>query len=329
MKPRILTGIRPTGALHIGHYFGMLEQTAQLQNEFDIFLMLADVQALTDNFHQPKKVRQGVLEVARDILNCGIDPNKTTVFIQSQIKEIAELTVFYSNLVSVARLEQNPTVKTEIAQKRDLFGEAVTYGFLGYPVSQAADITAFDAVCVPVGHDQLPMLELTRDIVRKFNRLYGENTLLEPKERLVQTSRIRGLDGGEKMGKSLGNAIFLSDSSQIVQQKIQNARTDPAKIRLHDVGHPEICTVFEYHQLFGSDTTSIESECKTGTRGCVACKNQLASRVNTMLEPMRQEYSDQHLMKILQEGTQKASQVAQNTLARVKKAMQIDYLEIA
>jgi tryptophanyl-tRNA synthetase len=324
MKPRILTGIRPTGALHIGHYFGMLEQTTKLQNEFDVFLMLADVQALTDNFHQPEKVRRCVLSVTRDILNCGIDPNKTTIFIQSLIPEIAELTVFYSNLVSVARLEQNPTVKIEIAQKRDLFGESVPYGFLGYPVSQAADITAFDAVCVPVGHDQLPMLELTRDIVRKFNRLY-QNTLLEPKERLVSASRIRGLDGAEKMGKSLGNAIFLTDSSSVVQQKIQNARTDPEKIRLRDQGHPEVCTVFEYHQLFGSDVGNIKTECEIGSRGCVMCKKELAERVNTVLEPMRTEYTDHVLMEILLAGTQKARAVAQNTLARVKKAMRLDY----
>lgn len=328
MKPRILTGIRPTGALHLGHFFGMLEQTVLLQSDFDVFLMIADVQALTDHFHQPDLVRRSVLTVARDVLKAGIDPSQSTIFIQSLIPEIAELTVFFSNLVSVARLEQNPTVKAEIALKRDLFGESVPFGFLGYPVSQAADISAFAATCVPVGADQLPMLELTRDVVRKFNRLYGD-VLLEPQARLVSSARIRGLDGQEKMGKSLGNAIFLSDSADVVMPKVMNAVTDPQKIRLFDVGHPEICTVFSYHQLFQSAVPQIEPECRSGSRGCVSCKKELASTINSFLEPWQSDYSDEYLMQMLLEGTRKARAVARETLARVKSAMKLDYLEVA
>jgi tryptophanyl-tRNA synthetase len=328
MKPRVLTGVRPTGALHLGHFFGMLEQTAAPQPDFDVFLMIADVQALTDHFHQPDLVRKSVLSVARDIVNAGVDPIKSTIFIQSLIPEIAELTVFFSNLVSVARLEQNPTVKAEIALKRDLFGESVPFGFLGYPVSQAADITAFAATCVPVGDDQLPMLELTRDVVRKFNRLYGD-VLPEPQARLVLSARIRGLDGAEKMGKSLGNAIFLSDSADVVNSKVMKAVTDPQKIRLSDVGHPEVCTVFSYHQLFQSSVSKIESECRSGSRGCVFCKKELASTVHLFLVPFQKNYSDEYLLEILLQGTKKARAVARETLAKVKQAMKLDYLEVA
>jgi tryptophanyl-tRNA synthetase len=328
MKPRILTGIRPTGALHIGHYFGMLEQTAALQEEFDVFLMIADVQALTDNFHQPEKVRANVLEVALGMFSSGVDPKKSTVFIQSLVPEIAELTVFLSNLVTVAQLQQNPTVKTEIAQKRALFGESVTYGFLGYPVSQAADIVIFDAALVPVGDDQLPMLEQTRAIVRKFNAYYGE-TLLEPRERLVSSGRLRGLDGGEKMGKSLGNAMFLNDSSADVSSKVMNAVTDPQKVRLKDPGRPEVCTVYAYHELFSKVALpEIAQTCRDGTRGCVTCKRELIANINEFLEPMRQKRSSletDEVMQTLLEGTRKARAVARTTLARVKRAMKLDY----
>ena len=205
-KERILTGDRPTGKLHIGHYFGSLQNRVKMQDEYDTFVLVADVQALTDNFNNPEKVEKNVKEIVMDNLAVGIDPNKTTIVLQSMIPEIAELTVFYSNLVTVSRLQRNPTVKTEIAQKKELFGESVTYGFLGYPVSQAADITAFEGKVVPVGEDQLPLIEQTREIVRKFNSIYGE-TLVEPKAALSEHKRIKGLDGNEKMGKSLGNAI--------------------------------------------------------------------------------------------------------------------------
>jgi tryptophanyl-tRNA synthetase len=328
VKPRILTGIRPTGALHIGHYLGMLEQTVALQDDFEIFLMIADVQALTDHFHEPQRVRQSVLEVALGALSCGIDPAKTTLFIQSLIPEIAELTVFYGNLVTVARLGQNPTVKAEIAQKQALFGKSVTYGFLGYPLSQAADITAFDAALVPVGEDQLPMLEQTREIVRKFNRLYGE-TLVQPEARVVDAARVRGLDGGAKMGKSLGNAVWLTDSSATVSRKIMSAVTDPLKLRLHDVGRPEVCTVYAYHELFNAaNVETVAAECRAGTRGCVGCKRELSAHLDAFLEPIRMRRSTLEAagtMRVLLDGTQRARAVAYSTLARVKRAMMLDY----
>ena len=219
-KKRVLTGDRPTGKLHIGHYFGSLKKRVEMQNsgEYDLYILIADVQALTDNFNNPDKVRANVRQVALDYLSIGIDPEKTTIYIQSMIPETAELTVFYSNLVTIARLQRNPTVKTEIAQKKELFGESVTYGFLGYPVSQAADITCFDGELVPVGEDQLPLIEQCREIVRKFNSIYGE-TLKEPEAVLSKGKRIKGLDGNEKMGKSLGNAIYLSDSEEETSDK--------------------------------------------------------------------------------------------------------------
>ena len=328
MKPKILTGIRPTGALHIGHYLGMLEQTAALQDDFEVFLMIADVQALTDHFLEPQRVREAVMEVALGAFSCGIDPARTTLFIQSLVPEIAELTVFFGNLVTVNRLEQNPTVKAEIAQKRDLFGKSVTYGFLGYPLSQAADIAIFDAAVVPVGADQLPMIEQTREIIRKFNRLYGE-TLVEPEARVVDAARVRGLDGAAKMGKSLGNAVSLDDSSDVVSRKVMSAMTDPLKLRLHDVGHPEVCTVFAYHELFNTaNLATIAAECAAGTRGCVSCKRELSAQLDIFLEPVRVRRSRVEpaaTMRILLDGTQRARRVARSTMARVKRAMKLDY----
>jgi tryptophanyl-tRNA synthetase len=324
---RILTGIRPTGKLHIGHYFGMLEQTVRLQDEFDTFVMIADVQALTDNFERPKLVRENVLEVALDAISSGIDPNKSTLFIQSLIPEIAELTVYYSNLVTISRLQQNPTVKTEIAQKRELFKHSVTYGFLGYPISQAADITAFQANVVPVGEDQIPQLEQTREIVRKFNSIYGE-ALVMPKARVMPNTRVKGLDGDAKMGKSLGNAIFLSDTVANVSSKVSSAITDPAKVGLHDVGNPDICTVFEYHQFFSDNLEMIAAECRAGFRGCVACKRELAVNVNAKLEPIRERRATletNEILEILFEGTKKARNVARETLDLVKQHMHLDH----
>jgi tryptophanyl-tRNA synthetase len=324
---RILTGIRPTGKLHIGHYFGMLEQTIRLQDDFDTFVMIADVQALTDNFERPKLVRENVLEVTLDAISSGIDPNKSTLFIQSLIPEIAELTVYYSNLVTISRLQQNPTVKTEIAQKRELFKHSVTYGFLGYPISQAADITAFQANVVPVGDDQIPQLEQTREIVRKFNSIYGE-TLVLPEARVIPNSRVKGLDADAKMGKSLGNAIFLSDTAESISSKVLSAITDPAKVRLRDVGNPDICTVFEYHKLFSENLELIANECRVGARGCVACKGELAQNVNAKLEPIREKRATlepNEILEILFEGTKKARIVARETLDLVKQHMHLDY----
>ena len=330
---RVLTGDRPTGRLHIGHYFGSLKTRLELQENpnYDPYILIADVQALTDNFNNPEKVRNSVREVAIDYLSVGIDPKKTTIYIQSMIPETAELTVFYSNLVTIARLERNPTVKTEIAQKRDIFGESVTYGFLGYPVSQAADITTFEGEIVPVGEDQLPLIEQCREIVRKFNSIYGE-VLKEPKAILSNTKRIKGLDGNEKMGKSLGNAIYLSDSEEEITKKVMSAVTDPNRIKKDDLGNPDICMVAYYHNLFTNkeDIKTVCEECKAGKRGCVQCKKQLAQNIIDTLRPIREKraYYETHpeeVDKILIEGTEKAREVAKQTMKKVKEAMKLDY----
>ncbi len=334
-KKRILTGDRPTGRLHIGHYFGSLKKRVELQEsgKYDPYILIADVQALTDNFNNPEKVRKNVREVAIDYLSVGIDPKKTTIYIQSMIPEVAELTVFYSNLVTIARLQRNPTVKTEIAQKKELFGESVTYGFLGYPVSQAADITAFEGEIVPVGEDQLPLIEQCREIVRKFNSIYGE-ILVEPKAELSERKRIKGLDGNEKMGKSLGNAIYLSDSEEEITRKVMSAITDPNRIKKDDLGNPNICMVAYYHNLFTKpeEVKAVCEECKAGKRGCVACKKQLAQNIIEELRPIREKrkYYEEHpeeVDKILIEGTTKARAVAKETMKKVKKAMKLDYFE--
>lgn len=332
---RILTGDRPTGRLHIGHYFGSLKKRVEMQNsgEYDMFILIADVQALTDNFNNPEKVRKNVRELAMDYLSCGIDPEKTTIYVQSMIPETAELTVYYSNLVTIARLQRNPTVKTEIAQKKDLFGESVTYGFLGYPVTQAADITTFKGELVPAGEDQEPLIEQCREIVRKFNSIYGD-VLVEPKIVLSEGKRIKGLDGNEKMGKSLGNAIYLSDKEEEITRKVMSAVTDPNRIKKDDLGNPDICMVSYYHKLFTSseDVKVVCEECRAGKRGCVTCKKQLAKNIIDYLAPIREKrkYYEEHpelVDKILKEGTEKARKVAKETMRDVKKAMKLDYFE--
>lgn len=332
-KKRFLTGDRPTGKLHIGHYFGSLKTRVEMQNsgEYEPYILIADVQALTDNFHNPDKVRKNVREVAMDYLSVGIDPKKTTIYIQSMIPEVAELTVFYSNLVTIARLQRNPTVKTEIAQKKELFGESVTYGFLGYPVSQAADITAFEGKYVPVGEDQLPLIEQCREIVRRFNSIYGE-VLVEPEAVLSSGKRIKGLDGNEKMGKSLGNAIYLSDSEEEIRRKVMSAVTDPNRIRKDDFGNPDVCMVAYYHELFSSkaEYKTVCEECRAGKRGCVACKKQLAEAIVQMLAPIREkrkyyEERPELVDAILIEGTARAQAVAKETMRKVKQAMKLDY----
>lgn len=332
-KKRIVTGDRPTGRLHIGHYFGSLKNRVKMQDEYETYILVADVQALTDNFNNPEKVRKNVREVVMDYLSVGIDPEKATIYIQSMIPEVAELTVFYSNLVTIARLERNPTVKTEIVQKKDLFGESVTYGFLGYPVSQAADITALEGAIIPVGEDQLPLIEQCREIVRKFNNIYGE-VLIEPEAVLSKEKRIKGLDGNEKMGKSLGNAIYLSDSEEEVSKKVMSAVTDPNRIKKDDLGNPDVCMVSYYHKLFSSEEEckNICEECRAGKRGCVACKKQLAKNINETLEPMRQkrkyyEERPELVDEILIKGTEKARKTAKETMKKVKKAMKLDYFE--
>ena len=289
----ILTGLRPTGNLHLGHYFGAGQNYVKLQNDYDFYLEIADVQALTDNFNNPEKVRKNVYEITKDLLAIGMDPDKAHIFIQSKIPEIAELTVYYSNLVTVARLERNPTVKTEIAQKKELFGndgESITYGFLGYPVSQAADITAFDGEKIPVGDDQLPLIEQCREIVRKFNSIYGE-TLKEPEQVLSNVTRVKGLDGNDKMGKSLGNAIYLVDDEETISKKVMGAVTDPNKIKKDDPADPDVCMVYYYHKLVNNEDNvkKICSECKNGSRGCVQCKRELIAAMNEFLTPIKEK----------------------------------------
>ncbi len=334
MPKTILTGLRPTGNLHLGHLFGAGQNYVKLQNDYDFYLEIADVQALTDNFNNPEKVRKNVMEITIDLLSIGLNPEKVHFFIQSRIPEIAELTVFYSNLVTVARLERNPTVKTEIAQKKDLFGnngESITYGFLGYPVSQAADITAFDGEIVPVGEDQLPLIEQCREIVRKFNSIYGK-TLKEPDAILSNTKRVKGLDGNDKMGKSLGNAIFLNDDEKTITKKIMSAVTDPQKIKKDDPANPEICMVYYYHNLINTkrNTEKICQECKKGSRGCVQCKKELIEAMNNFLKPIKEKraYYEEHpekVKEILEEGTKKAKEKAEQQMKKVKEAMKINY----
>ncbi len=334
-KKNILTGIRPTGKLHLGHYFGAVCNWVKLQEEYHSFFEIADVQALTDNFNNPEKVRTNVREVTIDLLSLGIDPLKSTIFVQSTIPEIAELTVYYSNLVTMARLYRNPTVKTEIKQKKALFGdtgESVTYGFVGYPVSQAADITAFEGACVPVGEDQLPLIEQTREIVHKFNSIYGE-TLILPEPVLSENKRIKGLDGNEKMGKSLGNAIYLADSKEEIEKKIMGAVTDTKKIRKDDPANPEVCMVYYYHKLIGnSNLETVCKECKNGSRGCVACKKELVEVMMNFLKPIseKRHYYEEHpeiVDKILIEGSKYAREKAKTTMKKVRKNMRIDYFD--
>lgn len=331
----LLTGIRPTGHMHMGHYFGTIKNWVEIQDKYNSFFEIADVQALTDNFNNPGKVRESVRDLVVDMLSVGIDPSKSVIFIQSRIPEIAELTIYYSNLVTMARLYRNPTVKTEIAQKKFLFGsqgEGVTYGFVGYPVSQAADITAFNGEVVPVGEDQLPLIEQCREIVRKFNNIYGE-TLIEPEPIIGDHKRIKGIDGNEKMGKSLGNAIYFADTEEEINKKVMSAITDPNKVKKDDPANPEVCMVYYYHQLLNKDNlATVCSECKKGERGCVACKKELAKNINDYLTEFRKnkKYYDEHpevVDKILTDGCEKAQMVAKETMKKIRKSMKIDYFE--
>jgi len=329
----ILTGDRPTGNLHLGHYFGSIKTRVLLQDEYETYIEIADVQALTDNFDNPEKVRNNVRELALDYLACGINPEKVNIFIQSKIPEIAELTIFFSNLVTVSRLMRNPTTKAEMAQKKELFGnsgESITYGFLGYPVSQAADIAIFNADLVPVGEDQLPHIEQTREIVRKFNSIYGD-TFKEPDAYLSKVRRVKGLDGNEKMGKSLGNAIYLKDSEEVVAKKIMASVTDPNKIKKDDKANPDVCMVYYYHNLIENDNIdTVCSECRNGSRGCVSCKKELINKMMEFLKPIqdrRKNYENhpEEVDKILESGTRAAKKKAEEVMKDVRHSMKIDY----
>jgi len=316
--------------LHLGHYVGSLQNRVKLQDEYDQFVMLADVQALTDNFENPEEVRKSIKEVLLDYLAVGIHPAKTTILIQSLIPEIAELTVFYLNLVTLERVLRNPTVKDEIKQKG--FGQNIPAGFAMYPVSQAADITVFNASLVPVGEDQLPMIEQTREIVRKFNSLYGQ-VFIEPEALLGEVKRLPGIDGNAKMGKSLDNCIYLSDSKEEVERKVMSMYTDPNRIHPTDSGKVEGNPVFIYHDIFNPNRTEVEALKKRyqkGKVGDIEVKEKLFVALNNFLTPIREkrkefEGKDKILDQILKDGTEKAREVAGETMKKVRKAMKIDY----
>ncbi len=342
----ILTGDRPTGKLHLGHYIGSLKNRVVLQNEGnydEMYLMIADSQALTDNFDNPKKVRDNIINVALDYLSVGIDPKKVNIFIQSQIPALTELSFYYMNLVTVSRLQRNPTVKNEIKEKS--FEKSIPVGFFCYPISQAADITAFKANIIPVGNDQLPMLEQTNEIVSSFNRIYGE-TLVPCKAILNENKiaqRLPGLDGNAKMSKSLNNGIYLSDPSDVIYKKVMSMYTDPNHIKVEDPGKVEGNMVFTYLDVFSSDEQiSKYSEYKTldemkkayekGGLGDVKIKKVLYNILEEILSPIREKrkYYEEHLdevYSILKEGTTKANEKANKTLKEVKKAIMIDFFK--
>ena len=345
----ILTGDRPTGRLHLGHYVGSLKRRVELQNsgEFDkIFIMIADAQALTDNADNPEKVRQNIIEVALDYLSCGLDPSKTNIFIQSQIPQLTELTFYYMNLVTVSRLQRNPTVKSEIQLRN--FEASIPVGFFTYPISQTADITAFKATTVPVGEDQEPMLEQAREIVRKFNSIYGE-TLVEPDILLPDNKaclRLPGIDGKAKMSKSLGNCIYLSDTPEEVKRKVMSMYTDPDHIRVEDQGKIEGNCVFTYLDAFSSEEDfkeflpdynnldELKDHYRRGGLGDVKVKKFLNNVLQKQLEPIRNKRHEYEkdipgVYEILRKGTEAAYEAAQQTLNEVKASMKINYFDDA
>lgn len=343
----ILTGDRPTGKLHLGHYIGSLRRRVQLQQEGDfdrMFVFMADVQALTDNADNPEKIRQNIMEVALDYLAAGLDPTKCTLFIQSMIPELAELTTYLMNLITVSRVQRNPTVKTEIKMRN--FEANIPLGFFCYPVSQAADITLFKATTVPAGEDQEPMIEVARELARRFNQIYGD-VLVEPNIMLPENAtarRLPGTDGKEKMSKSLGNCIYLSDSADDVWQKVRSMYTDPNHINVSDPGTVEGNTVFTYLDAFSTDADfanfwpeyqnldELKDHYRRGGLGDMKCKKFLNTVINNMLEPMRQrrhelEQDIPAIFDILRKGSEQAREVAAQTMSEVRHAMRIDYFD--
>ena len=347
MKKVMLTGDRPTGRLHVGHYVGSLRRRVELQNtgDFDdIFIMIADAQALTDNADNPEKVRQNIIEVALDYMACGLDPEKSTLFIQSQVPELTELSFYYMNLVTVSRLQRNPTVKNEIKMRN--FEASIPVGFFTYPISQAADITAFKATVVPVGEDQLPMLEQTKEIVHKFNSVYGD-TLIDPKILLPENEaciRLPGIDGKAKMSKSLGNCIYLSEESEDIKKKVFSKFTDPNHIRVEDPGSLEGNTVFTYLDAFCKpeyfaeflpeyqNLDELKAHYQRGGLGDMKVKRFLNNVLQAELEPIRNRRKELQkdipaIYEILKKGSEKAEAVAAQTLKEVKDAMKINYFD--
>jgi tryptophanyl-tRNA synthetase len=308
---------------------GSLANRVKLQHEYETFIIIADVQALTTNFEAPERLPQDVRQVAQDYLAAGLDPEKVTIFVQSMVPQIAELTVFYSMFVTVNVLRHNPTIKTEAKQ----YGyQELTYGFLGYPISQAADITFCKANLVPVGADQVPHIEFARKIVRRFNELY-KPVLVEPEALVGEVGRLVGIDGNAKMSKSLGNCIYLADTAEEVAQKVSMAVTDPARQRRTDPGHPDVCTVFAYHKAFNAEfVPELRKECETAGIGCVDCKKRLAVAINNLLEPMRErrakyEANPKLIDEILMAGTAQARQIGEQTMAEVREAMCLNYFD--
>ncbi|PLT12278.1 tryptophan--tRNA ligase [Lactobacillus crispatus] len=336
-KEILLTGDRPTGKLHIGHYIGSLKNRVKLQNsgKYDPYIMIADTQALTDNARNPEKIRNSLIQVALDYLAVGIDPAKSTIYVQSQIPALFELTAYYMDLVTVARLERNPTVKTEIKQKD--FKDSIPIGFLNYPVSQAADITAFKATVIPVGDDQEPMLEQTREIVRTFNRVYNCDVLVEPKGYFPPKGqgRLPGLDGNAKMSKSLGNAIYLADDAKTVQKKVMSMYTDPNHIHVEDPGKVEGNTVFTYLDVFDPDkdkVAELKAEYQKGGLGDVKIKRYLNRVLEAELAPIRERrekfaQDEDAVYEMLLEGSKKANKVANATLEQVRDAIGLNYFK--
>jgi tryptophanyl-tRNA synthetase len=330
-KSVVLTGDRPTGPLHLGHYVGSLANRLKLQDEAKQFVMLADVQALTDHADNPHILKDNIYQVALDYLSIGIDPSKTTIFIQSLVPQLCELTLYYLNLVTWNRLKHNPTVKVEIKQKG--FGDNVPAGFMVYPISQAADITAFKADLVPVGADQLPMIEQTTEIVRKFNRLYKTDALVEPKAVTSKITRLQGIDGQAKMSKTLNNAIYLSDDPDAVAKKVKGMYTDPNHLRVDDPGNVENNPVFSYLDAFDSNTKEVEAlkeHYKRGGLGDVKVKLRLLEVLQNFLDPIRQkrkalEKDKKYVIDTILQGTELAKVVAQDTLDHVRDAMGINY----
>lgn len=344
-RKTILTGDRPTGKLHLGHYAGSLRNRVELQNsgKYDMYVFIADMQALTDNAKNPQKVRDNIIEVALDYLSVGLDPDKTCIFVQSQIPALSELTMYYMNLVSLARLKRNPTIKSEIKERG--FGETIPVGFLTYPISQAADITAFDADLVPVGEDQAPILEQDIEIVRTFNSIYGE-TLKEPKQLTPENvcKRLPGIDGKNKMSKSLGNCIYLSDTPEEVTKKVMTMYTDPNHIKIEDPGDTKNNPVFMYLEAFSTDEhfakylpefknlNDLKTHYEQGGVGDVKIKKFLANVLNDVLTPIRErraiyENNIEAVYKMLEEGSQKARAKSEEVLTRVRKAIGVEYFK--
>lgn len=344
-RKTILTGDRPTGKLHLGHYAGSLRNRVELQNsgKYDMYVFIADMQALTDNAKNPQKIRDNIIEVALDYLSVGLDPEKTCIFVQSQIPALSELTMYYMNLVSLARLKRNPTIKSEIKERG--FGETIPVGFLTYPISQAADITAFDADLVPVGEDQAPILEQDIEIVRTFNSIYGK-TLKEPKQLTPDNvcKRLPGIDGKNKMSKSLGNCIYLSDTPEEVTKKVMTMYTDPNHIRVEDPGDTKNNPVFMYLEAFSTDEhfakylpefknlEDLKTHYEQGGVGDVKIKKFLANVLNDVLAPIRErraiyENNIEAVYKMLEEGSKKARAKSEEVLTRVRKAIGVEYFK--